>query len=394
MMTRLTPFPDGGERGRRISRRALLRAMGAGGAALLLAACEGPDLDPFAAQLQREAQSEQQAEQSPPTETREPTEQQAQQTAQAQAAHTAQAAQSEQAAQAGQAAQAAPLPTPLVYITPRPTPQGHAVLIIVDAPGARNAAISWEGEAYPLLPEGDRFFGFVGIDALTPPGPVPLSIGVWGPDGSHLLWQETALDVEAVAWPYEDIQIDGPNAALLAPEIQNADANARAPYQRFATPARHWTGIFDPPSGGDITAGYGALRSFNGGPVSDYHRGIDYGGPTGSPITAPGSGIVAWAGRTDRRGNGMIIDHGAGVFTGYYHLSEVLLQAGDIAERGAPIGRMGSTGLATGPHLHWEVVVRGVTVNPTPWIRLLEAPDPAQELDPVNAITATNLATG
>ena len=390
-MTRPTHRQRNSPLARRISRRALLRGLGGAGAALLLAACEGPNLDPFAAQLERQAQAERQAEaqQAAAQETGDPAERQAQQTAQTQAAQTQQAAQS---AQAAQTAQAAPLPTPLVYITPRPTPQGHAVLIIVDAPGARNAAISWQGEAFPLLPEGDRFFGFVGIDALTPPGPVPLTIGVWGPDGAPLLWQETALDIEAVAWPHEDIQIDGPNAALLAPEVQNADAAARAPYQRFATPARHWTGIFDPPSDGQITAGYGALRSFNGGPVSDYHRGIDYGLPTGSPVTAPGSGIVAWTGRTDRRGNGMILDHGAGVFTGYYHLSEVLLQAGDIAERGAPIGRIGSTGLATGPHLHWEVVVRGVTVNPTPWIRLLEAPDPAQELDPVNAITATNLA--
>lgn len=385
---------DTTERARRISRRSMLRALGGAGAGLLLAACGDQGLDPFAERVRRAEQAAPPPDQpAAQTAAEDGTQQQSEPAQQEQAAQqAAQAEQEEQEAQEAQEEPAEPLPTPLVYITPRPTPQGHAVLIIADAPGAASAAISWEGEAYALLQEGDRFFGFIGVDALTPPGPMPLGIAVWGPNGEHLLWQETALDVEAVDWPRDDIQIDGPNAALLAPDVRNADFNIRAPYQRFATPARHWTGIFDPPSEGGISAGYGELRSFNGGPITDYHRGIDFAGPGGAPITAPGSGVVAWSGHTERRGNGMIIDHGAGVFTGYYHLSEVLLEAGAVAERGAPIGRMGSTGLATGPHLHWEVVVRGVTVNPTPWLRLLEAPDPAQELDPVNAITATNLA--
>lgn len=376
---------------RRLSRRAMLRAMGGAGAGLLLAACGGDRLDPFAERVERELEARQAAERAA---AQQQSAQAAQQSAQAaQQAQQAAVAQTQVQAQAAQQAGAvAPLPTPLVYITPRPTPQGHAVLVIADAPGAASAAIAWEGEVFAMLQEEDRFFSYVGIDALTPPGPMPLSIAVWGPNGEQLLWQETALDIEAVNWPQDNIQIDGPNAALLAPEVQEADSRARAPHQRFATPERHWAGIFDPPSEGGISAGYGELRSFNGGPISDYHRGIDFAGPNGAPIVAPGSGIVAWSGSTERRGNGMILDHGAGVFTGYYHLSEVLLQAGEVAERGAPIGRMGSTGLATGPHLHWEVVVRGVTVNPTPWIRLLEAPDPAQELDPVNAISATNLA--
>lgn len=382
--------------GRRISRRAMLRAMGGAGAGLLLAACGGDRLDPFAERVERELEARQAAERAAQQQSAQGAQQSAQAVQAAQAAQQTQqaaVAQTQAQAQAAQqAGAAAPLPTPLVYITPRPTPQGHAVLVIADAPGAASAAIAWEGEVFAMLQEGDRFFSYVGIDALTPPGPMPLSIAVWGPSGEQLLWQETALDIEAVNWPQDNIQIDGPNAALLAPEVQEADSRARAPHQRFATPERHWTGIFDPPSEGGISAGYGELRSFNGGPISDYHRGIDFAGPNGAPIVAPGSGIVAWSGRTERRGNGMILDHGAGVFTGYYHLSEVLLQAGEVAERGAPIGRMGSTGLATGPHLHWEVVVRGVTVNPTPWIRLLEAPDPAQELDPVNAISATNLA--
>ena len=366
---------------RRIRRRTLLRAMLAAGVGIVLTACGGDDLDPFASQAPTRTDAEPLSEQ---------------QAALAESLQETADQQDDQALQAdSQAAEqepAVPLPTPYVYITPRPAPQGNAVLVIADAPGAGSAAIAWEGEAYAMSAEAERFFGFIGIDALTPAGPRQLSIAVSAPNGDQLLRQETVLDVQAVDWPVDDIQIDGPNQALLAPEVLEADLNTRGPHQRFATPQRHWSGIFDPPNDGGITAGYGELRSFNGGPVAEYHSGIDFAGPNGAPIVAPGGGVISWAGQTDRRGNGMIIDHGAGVFTGYYHLSELLKASGDVVERGVPIARMGSTGLATGPHLHWEVVVRGVTVNPIPWIRLLEAPDPLQELDPVNAITATNLA--
>lgn len=364
---------------RRFSRRAVLRAMLGVGASAALSACGSSDLDPFAARPAQQSTLQDE----PPNETAQ------QQPLEEPTAETEPVAQEQQTEPEQQAA---PLPTPRVYVTPRPAPQGHAVLIIADAPGAGYAAIAWNGESYTLIPEGDRFFGFVGIDASTPPGPAPLAIAVWAPNGDPLLWQETVLYIEPVDWPIDNIQIDGPNAALLAPEVRAADIDARSPHQRLATPERHWAGIFDPPSEGGITAGYGERRSFNDGLISEHHTGIDFAGPNGAPITAPGSGIVVWSGSTDRRGNGMIINHGAGVFTGYYHLSEVLKVEGEVIERGAAIARMGSTGLATGPHLHWEVVVRGVTVNPVPWIRLLEAPDPAQELDPVNAIAAANLA--
>ena len=285
-------------------------------------------------------------------------------------------------------------PEPLVYVIPSPASQGETVLVLIEAPGGDVASMSWQGQTLTLLRNGDRFFGFLGIDAQSPIGPQSLGIAVTGSRGQQLLWQETIIEVTRVEWTVDDIQIDGPNAALLEPAIREADHTQRSPFQSTLTPQLHWLGVFDPPAEGLITALYGEQRSFNGGPISEYHTGIDFGGETGSAITAANSGIVSWVGRTRRRGNGVIIDHGAGVFSGYYHLSEVLQTPGVVVDQGDLIARMGATGLATGPHLHWEVVVRGVTVNPLPWLRLLEFPDPAQELNPANAITATNLARG
>ena len=362
----------------RLSRRTVLRAMVGAGAGVLLTACGGDDLDPFAAY--RQPQSAPAADDEAAT-----TQQQA-----------GQSVEPEQSVQSAPAQTDPPveLPEPLVYVIPSPASQGETVLILIIAPGAADASMSWQGQAFSLLHQDDRFFGFFGIDANAQPGPQSLGVAVWGPRGEQLLWQQTVIQITAVEWTVDNIQIDGPNAALLEPAIRQADESTRLPYQSQLTPQLHWLGVFDPPASGQITALYGEQRSFNGGPIEEYHTGIDFGGETGSAVSAANSGIVSWAGRTRRRGNGIIIDHGAGVFSGYYHLSEVLQNAGAVVEQGDLIARMGATGLATGPHLHWEVVVRGVTVNPLPWLRLLEFPDPHQELSPANALNSTNLASG
>ncbi len=351
----------------------MLRAFVGAGAGVLLTACGGDDLDPFATD-------------------RTPTPPPARGGEQAQSQQQESQVQQAAAQTADQAAPPLELPDPLVYVIPSPASQGETVLLVIEAPGAATAAMSWQGQAFSLLRKDDRFLGFFGIDANAPVGPQSLGVAVWGPRGEQLLWQETVIEITAVEWTVDNIQIDGPNAALLEPTIRREDESTRLPYQSKLTPQLHWLGVFDPPAGGQITALYGEQRSFNGGPIAEYHTGIDFGGETGSSVVAANSGIVSWAGRTRRRGNGIILDHGAGVFSGYYHLSEVLQNAGTVVEQGDLIARMGATGLATGPHLHWEVVVRGVTVNPLPWLRLLEFPDPLQELNPANALTSTNLA--
>lgn len=367
-----------------ITRRRLLGGAAAAGIGALLAACGGTEeLDPFAPAAQPEPEP------SPPQEAAARQEQPA--AAEPASGQQESAAQAEPPAQVQQAAPA--LPTPRVYVVPQPLTQGQALLVLVDAPGAGSAAVTWETESFALLRENDRFFGFIGVDAVASPGPAALGVGVWDPDWNQLLWMSAFIEIQQVEWTSDDIQVDAANIALLDPAVREFDRELRRPFQTELTSARHWRGVFDPPvPEGEITALYGELRSFNGGPITDYHSGIDYGGPTGSPVIAPNEGVVSWAGRTDRRGNGLIIDHGAGVYSGYYHLSEAIAEQGRRVARGQTIGLIGATGLATGPHLHWEVVVRGVTVDPIPWIRAREVPDPLAEPDPATELRGANLA--
>ncbi len=114
------------------------------------------------------------------------------------------------------------------------------------------------------------------------------------------------------------------------------------------------------------------------------HNGIDYGCPTGSPVIAAGTGRVVMAEERIVTGNTVILEHLPGAFTIYMHLDTMAVSAGAIVARGAPLGTVGKTGLATGPHLHWEFRVRGVACDPEALIGLDKIPrirriDPAIE---------------
>jgi murein DD-endopeptidase MepM/ murein hydrolase activator NlpD len=132
-----------------------------------------------------------------------------------------------------------------------------------------------------------------------------------------------------------------------------------------------WQGLFSYPLQGEFrtTAPFGQRRSYAGGPVTSYHTGHDYGADTGRPVYAPITGTVALAEPLDVRGQVVILDHGLGVFTGFWHLSQIDVEGGQVVGRGERVGLVGNTGLSTGPHLHWEMRVRNVPVDPRQWTR-------------------------
>ena len=131
-------------------------------------------------------------------------------------------------------------------------------------------------------------------------------------------------------------------------------------------PLQLWQGLFVWPHVGNITSPFGGSRDYNDGHNSP-HGGVDISGEAGAPVIAAASGRVALAAALRVRGNAVILDHGLGVYSGYYHLSEILVQEGQQVAQGEIIGRLGNTGLSTGAHLHWEMSVGGVLVNPLEW---------------------------
>jgi murein DD-endopeptidase MepM/ murein hydrolase activator NlpD len=140
-------------------------------------------------------------------------------------------------------------------------------------------------------------------------------------------------------------------------------AQSRAISRRAHDTPRLWSGRFVRPRPTRITSGFGTGREFNGH-VTDRHMGVDFAGKVGAPVRAAGRAVVALVARFYLAGNAVYLDHGGGLVTGYFHLSRVVVAAGDTVAAGQVIGAVGQTGRATGPHLHWIARYGAITVNP------------------------------
>jgi len=134
--------------------------------------------------------------------------------------------------------------------------------------------------------------------------------------------------------------------------------------------SRLWQDGFRVPVPGEVNGPFGTRRLFNG-ELQSQHSGVDFRAQTGDPVRTAGSGKVCLAKDLFYSGNAVIIDHGAGVFTSYSHLSRMAVGVSQRVEKGVVIGLVGATGRATGPHLHWGAKVNNVSVNPLALMRTI-----------------------
>lgn len=263
-----------------------------------------------------------------------------------------------------------------VALTPAQVPQGGAAVVQVVAASAATAGADFADRHYPLLASEGSFWGVLGVAGNQPPGAYPVVVTLEAADGRPLRQMEATLEVTAAGFPVEYVQLDPSVAALLDPAIVQEELNRRAAIYATFTPERLWSGPFLLPVQGPVGGVYGAGRSYNGGPVTDYHRGTDFAVVEGTPVIASNTGRVAFAGDLMVRGRSVILDHGGGVFSAYHHLATLAVAEGQFVTKGDLVGTVGQTGLAEGPHLHWEIVVRGVEVNALAWTQVEYGPLP------------------
>ncbi len=164
----------------------------------------------------------------------------------------------------------------------------------------------------------------------------------------------------------EQIELPADRVYLLEPEVVREEAQRLGQVFAQVSPQQFWGSTFSWPHAEEVTSPFGIRRTYNDG-QSSYHGGIDISAEAGAPVAASSHGRVALAESLQVRGNAVIVDHGLGVYSGYYHLSEILVSEGQQVTQGDVIGRAGDTGLSTGVHLHWEMRVGGVLVNPLEW---------------------------
>ena len=205
----------------------------------------------------------------------------------------------------------------------------------------------------------------VGAPMFTPTAIYPLQLTLTDADGNA---RTITADVQFISGGYlrQSLTID--DSDLLAKEVEEAELAQLSSVAAQFTPERKWQKSLDLPAADNMNAFFGTLRSYNGSPFNRYHSGTDFAGATGAPVKAAAAGTVKLVDRLLIRGNTIMIDHGWGIYTLYAHLNEALTQAGAQVEPGEIIGAIGSTGRSTGPHLHWEVWVNGVNVDPMQWV--------------------------
>ena len=241
--------------------------------------------------------------------------------------------------------------------------------VLTRAPGAASATVEFAGQAHPLLVLADgTVWGVVAASLDQAPGPQTVAVTVKTASGAVLATSSVPTAVVPVVRPVDYLQTTEEVAAVLTYDAQVREDQLRA--QQFSTfdPTPRWNGTFIRPTNGDLTTHFGQGRSINGGPVGGFHTGNDIAEDEGTPVKAAALGRVTFAGPMPIRGNSVILDHGGGVKSGYHHLSAIAVAVDSVVSAGTIIGNVGSTGFATGPHLHWEVTVWGVNVDGMTWL--------------------------
>jgi hypothetical protein len=205
----------------------------------------------------------------------------------------------------------------------------------------------------------------VGVDVDLKPGPHPWRLAVvepgWAP--RTLMGRLTVLprefSVQRLTLPPTMVDLDPETERRALAEGQHL----RSLYQTI-TLERLWRGRFVPPVAGDQPGtGFGARRVINGKPRAP-HTGIDYAVERGTPVVAVNRGRVALVAEYFFPGRLVVVDHGLGLHTLYFHLDSVAVTDGEMVERGQPLGTVGATGRATGPHLHFGVQIGPARVDP------------------------------
>lgn len=247
-----------------------------------------------------------------------------------------------------------------------------AVRVAWSDAGAWDAAVvdvrvTADGAALELqeLPDGHWALGAVPIAAAA--GAVELELRVVDALGTV---QRELRHVALRANPREVqlLQLGPATLAVSTPEGRALEAATLDAAFALVAPEPRWSEPFLLPLEGRDTSGFGLPRRYGVGGNVSYHLGADLAAPTGTPILATNDGIVRVAGFYPIKGGLVVLDHGQGVTSLYFHQSALDVAVGDVVVRGDVIGRVGSTGLSTGPHLHWEMRVDGVPTDPMRWV--------------------------
>jgi murein DD-endopeptidase MepM/ murein hydrolase activator NlpD len=271
-----------------------------------------------------------------------------------------------------------PASAPRVTLSAAEIETGGTLIVTVDCRGmkapAREPALGFGGQAIPVFPYPGRppgvYAGLVGIPVAAPPGPATVT-ATWG-EGSARRTASAEVMVHPGVYGEDTLTVDPRHVRPSPQDLERIRREAAEVKQVYASGsrARLWRAAFRVPVPGEMHGPFGTRRVFNG-ELQSQHNGADYRAQTGDPIHAAGRGVVRLAKELFYSGNAVILDHGAGVFTSYSHLSRIDVTVGQTVDRGVVLGLAGATGRVTGPHLHWTVKVGTANVDPAGFLDVM-----------------------
>ena len=252
--------------------------------------------------------------------------------------------------------------------------QGQVLLIRVRTEdGAGDVTGRFLGRSIPFFPDSDgrsdEAVGLLGIDMQDKPGTHELTVEVRERDVTRrlsysVLVLKESYPVQHLTLPSEQVDLDEESLLRVKAEQERVKALLQGVLRE-----RLWDGPFVEPVQGEVSGAFGRTRVINGQARSP-HNGEDITAPMGTPVVAMNDGIARLTVDHFFSGKGVFVDHGLGLYSMYFHLSEVLVKDGETVRQGQVIGKVGATGRATGPHLHLGVRINGARVNPFSLVNL------------------------
>jgi len=229
----------------------------------------------------------------------------------------------------------------------------------------------FDGRRLPLFHTRRGYRALVPIPATLAAGEHALGIEIRTRRGRRRVAVPVA--VAPRAYPARTVVIPEPKRGLVLQPGVVRDGRQVQLLLRTVTPLQQWAGPFKPPVDAPPEYSYGAPTTYIGGsPVEsmsdaiygEYHRGLDYPVAPGTLVQAPAAGTVLLARQNALTGGTLLLDHGQGVISAFFHLERMEVVEGQTLVGRTPIGVAGETGIAAAPHVHWAVYVNGVALDP------------------------------
>jgi len=244
--------------------------------------------------------------------------------------------------------------------------QGQALFVQVESEEAQieKVAVSIFGKTLPLGKSGAGWLELLGVDMDQKPGDYVLVLSLSLADGRKVK-REVRVRIARRDYGTDHLTLPPEKVELTPEALAQVQADQQALAQAWRTPSLEawWSGAFIRPVPGEVSGQFGRRRVINGERKSP-HTGQDLRAVMDEPIKASNAGRVALVRDCFFSGNSVVLDHGLGLYSMYFHLDQAKVKEGDRVEKGQVIGLAGMTGRATGPHLHWGFRLLGARVDP------------------------------